>query len=170
MASLYELSVQRLDGSTDELEQYRGDVLLVVNVASHCGFTPQYEGLEHLYRKYRHEGFTVLGFPCNQFGKQEPGSAPDIESFCRIKYQIGFPMHAKVKVNGDGAHPLFDLLKNEAPGVMGTKNIKWNFTKFLVGRDGRVIERFSSVDTPGAMENAVLRALAEEEPSPAVHG
>ena len=141
------------------MSRYRGEVVLVVNVASRCGFTHQYDGLERLYRRYRETGFTVLGFPCNQFGYQEPGTPEQIADFCRINYQIEFPMHKTVKVNGSGAHPLFDFLKRQAPGVLGTENVKWNFTKFLINRDGRVLRRFGSMDTPHAMEPAITDAL-----------
>src|SRR5690606_23914344 len=134
MTSIYSFSAQALDGESIALSRYEGQVLLVVNVASECGFTPQYEGLEALYKEYRALGFSVLGFPCNQFGHQEPGSADEIAGFCSSKYAVTFPMFDKIDVNGPTAHPLFSWLKSEKAGVLGSQNIKWNFTKFLLGR------------------------------------
>ncbi len=135
-----------------------GKVLLVVNTASKCGFTPQYAGLEALWRKYRDRGFEVIGFPCNQFGGQEPGDAGEIASFCSLNYDVSFPLMAKVEVNGDGATPLYRWLKAEAPGVLGTQRIKWNFTKFLIGRDGKVVRRYAPTDKPERLE-ADIEAL-----------
>jgi glutathione peroxidase len=147
-SKLYDIPIKRIDGSTTTMRDYEGKVLLVVNTASRCGFTPQYKGLEELHRKYKDKGLRVLGFPCNQFGHQEPGSEEEIKSFCDLNYDVGFDLFAKVDVNGDAAHPLFEHLKAEAPGLLGTKAIKWNFTKFLVAPDGRVLERFAPNTAP----------------------
>jgi glutathione peroxidase len=159
MASLYEIPVTTIDGSEQTLDGYRGQVLLIVNVASQCGFTPQYTGLEQLQRELGPRGFAVLGFPCNQFGAQEPGNAEEIKSFCSLRYDVSFPMFSKVEVNGTGTHPLFAKLKKERRGVLWTEAIKWNFTKFLVGRDGRVLARFAPKDTPESIRGAIERAL-----------
>ncbi len=148
MSDPYDFELQRLDGSADHFSHYRGKVLLVVNVASRCGFTPQYAGLEALYRQHAAQGFEVLAFPCNQFGGQEPGSASDIGSFCQTQYDVTFPVFAKTEVNGANAHPLLQHLKQAAPGLLGTEAIKWNFTKFLIGRDGTVVARYAPTDTP----------------------
>ena len=145
---IHDIAARRLDGAERDLSEFKGKVLLIVNVASRCGFTPQYTGLEALYRKYRDRGFAVLGFPCNQFGAQEPGSEAEIGSFCSTTYDVTFPMFAKVDVNGAGAHPLYQHLKSERPGVLGTEGIKWNFTKFLVDRQGNVVKRFAPNDKP----------------------
>ena len=153
-------AVRRLDGSETSLAEYAGKVVLIVNTASACGFTPQYEGLEALWRRHRDAGFVVLAFPCNQFGGQEPGTADEIQTFCSTRFDVSFPVFEKVEVNGSGAHPLFDDLKREAPGLLGSESIKWNFTKFLVGRDGRVIRRFAPTDRPDAIEPAIVAALA----------
>src|SRR5690606_17463547 len=131
---------------------YRGKVLLIVNTASKCGFTPQYEGLEKLHEEYLDRGLAILGFPCNQFGHQEPGDGAEITAFCQRNYGVSFPLFAKIDVNGADTHPLFEYLKSEAPGLLGTKAIKWNFTKFLVDKDGTVVRRYGSTDTPGAIE------------------
>ena len=136
-----------------------GKVLLVVNTASKCGFTPQYEGLEALWRKYRDHGFEVIAFPCNQFGNQEPGGAEEIASFCEMNYGVSFPLMAKVDVNGTGAEPLFEWLKSEAPGIFGSKRIKWNFTKFLIGRDGKVVRRYAPTEKPAALERDIEALL-----------
>ena len=157
--SVYDFAVTTLDGQPRRLSDYRGKTLLIVNVASACGFTPQYAGLEALYRKYRDRGFEVLGFPCNQFGGQEPGSAEEIATFCRTNYDVTFPLFAKVDVNGATADPLFELLKAEAPGALGTKAIKWNFTKFLVNGRGEVIKRYGSSTTPAQVDADVARTL-----------
>ena len=146
--SLYDLSARRIDGSERDLSEYRGKVLLVVNVASRCGFTPQYTGLQQLHEKYRDRGFLVLGFPCNQFGSQEPGTEAEIGAFCSASYNVTFPMFGKIDVNGGDAHPLYQHLKSAAPGVLGTEAIKWNFTKFLVDRQGQVVKRFAPKDEP----------------------
>jgi glutathione peroxidase len=160
MTSLYDHAPRDARGEAHPLSQYRGKVLLVVNTASKCGFTPQYQGLEELWRRHRARGLVVLGLPCNQFGAQEPGDAAAIEQFCSLTYDVTFPVLAKVEVNGPGADPLYVDLKREKPGLFGTKAIKWNFTKFLIGRDGRVIGRFSPSTKPAALEGAIERALA----------
>ena len=157
--SLYEITARRIDGQERDLSEYRGKVLLIVNVASRCGFTPQYTGLEALYRKYRDRGFAVLGFPCNQFGAQEPGTEAEIGSFCSTTYDVSFPLFAKIEVNGDGTHPLYRLLKSEKPGVLGTEGIKWNFTKFLVDREGQVRKRFAPNDKPEDLDADVAALL-----------
>ena len=149
---IHEHVVERLDGTPASMRDYLGSVLLVVNVASRCGYTPQYAGLEALHRKYKDRGFSVLGFPCNQFGGQEPGGPEEIANFCQRTYDVTFPMFAKVDVNGPQAHPLFTWLKVSQPGVLGTEAIKWNFTKFLVNRDGIVVARYGSRDTPEDIE------------------
>jgi len=136
------IPVTRSDGSTANLSDHKGEVMLIVNVASKCGFTPQYEGLEALQRKYDAKGFSVLGFPCNQFGSQEPGNAEEIASFCKLTYDVSFPLYGKIDVNGDNAAPIYKYLKGEAPGLLGSKSIKWNFTKFLVDRSGKVVKRY----------------------------
>lgn len=159
MASIYDFHASAADGSDVALSDYRGKVLLIVNVASKCGFTPQYEGLEALYRDLQDRGLVVLGFPCNQFGKQEPGSAEEIASFCSLTYDVTFPVLAKVEVNGDNASPLYQWLKAEAPGVIGTKGIKWNFTKFLVDREGRVAGRFAPTTKPAELRGEVEKLL-----------
>ncbi|SEA37926.1 glutathione peroxidase [Microbulbifer marinus] len=159
MSELYSIPVQAADGSTTSLEEYKGKVLLIVNTASKCGFTPQYKGLEALHNKYKDQGLAVLGFPCNQFGKQEPGSDDEIQQFCELNYGVSFPVYAKLDVNGDGAHPLFVQLKKQAPGILGTEGIKWNFTKFLVNRDGQVVKRFAPKDKPEALETEIEQLL-----------
>ncbi len=158
MAGLGEFSAKAIDGSTASLGDYAGRVLLVVNTASKCGFTPQYSGLEELQKKYAGQGFDVLGFPCDQFGHQEPGDEAEIASFCSTKYDVSFPMFAKVEVNGANAHPLWAWLKSEKSGFLGGA-IKWNFTKFLIGRDGRVLERFPPTTTPSAIAPKIEAAL-----------
>ena len=150
----YELSnfsAERLTGGEELLTRYAGKVLLIVNTASQCGFTPQFAGLEALYTRYKNRGFEVLGFPCNQFGAQEPGSADEIGSFCQKNYGVTFPMYDRIDVNGDDAHPLFQHLKKEARGLLGSEGIKWNFTKFLVDRDGSVVRRFAPAATPESL-------------------
>ncbi len=160
MPSIYEIDVTRIDGTKQTLAAYRGQVLLIVNVASKCGFTPQYEGLEALYRKHRDRGFSVLGFPCDQFGHQEPGSDEEIATFCSTTYDVTFPLFSKIDVNGPDAHPLYQLLKSEQAGVLGTEAIKWNFTKFLVARSGRVVKRYAPADPPASLEGDVAAQLA----------
>ena len=158
MTRFYQLTATRLDGRLISMADYAGKVVLVVNTASQCGFTPQYAGLEALYKKYADRGLVVLGFPCNQFGKQEPGGADEISKTCHINYGVSFPMFEKLEVNGNAAHPLYRYLKNELPGVLGGR-IKWNFTKFLIGRDGKPLKRFAPMTTPEKMDPAILAAL-----------
>ena len=148
MPDIYDFEANLLDGTPQKLDAYRGRLLLIVNVASKCGFTPQYEGLEALYRANKDKGLEILGFPCNQFGHQEPGDADAIRNFCSTKYGVTFPLFAKIDVNGANAHPLYKFLKHAAPGVLGSEAIKWNFTKFLIGRDGNVVRRYASADAP----------------------
>ena len=159
MSSLYDFTVDDIAGAPVRLDRYKGKVVLVVNTASKCGFTPQYKGLEALYRKYRDRGLEVLGFPCNQFGGQEPGSEQEIATFCETNYGVTFPMFAKIDVNGDKAAPLYRYLKSAKPGLLGTEAIKWNFTKFLVDRGGKVIARYAPNDTPESIEADVAKAL-----------
>ncbi len=159
MSDLYELSAGALAGGSQSFSDYKGKVVLVVNTASQCGFTPQYKGLEALHQKYKDQGLVVLGFPCNQFGKQEPGDSEEIGGFCERNFGITFPLFAKVDVNGDNAHPLFEYLKERAPGLLGTRSIKWNFTKFLVSRDGRVVKRFAPKDKPQTLESSIETLL-----------
>ena len=151
--NLYECTVKTIDGQTETLETYCGQVLLIVNVASKCGFTGQYAGLEALYRRYRHKGFAILGFPCDQFAHQESGSEAEIQSFCSLTYDVTFPLFAKIEVNGSGAHPLYKYLKKAQPGLFGSEAIKWNFTKFLVNREGQVLKRYAPSDTPEKIED-----------------
>ena len=158
MSPFYELSATRLDGQHVPMNGYAGKVVLVVNTASRCGFTPQYGGLEALYKKYADRGLVVLGFPCNQFGKQEPGGAEEIAHTCRVNYGVSFPIFEKVEVNGAAAHPVFRYLKRALPGALGGR-IKWNFTKFLIGRNGEPLRRFAPFTTPEKMEAAILAAL-----------
>ena len=159
MASVYDFTVDDIGGHPVKLDRYRGKVLLVVNTASKCGFTPQYKGLEALYRKYRDKGLEVLGFPCNQFGSQEPGNEQEIATFCETNYDVTFPMFSKVDVNGDAAAPVYRYLKSAKPGLLGTEAIKWNFTKFLVDRAGNVVARFAPNETPESIERDVAKAL-----------
>ncbi|TSK08494.1 MAG: glutathione peroxidase [Geobacter sp.] len=159
MASIYDITVQTSGGETNPLGEYRGQVMLIVNTASKCGFTPQYKGLEALYRKYASQGFVVLGFPCNQFGAQEPGDAAEIQNFCSLTYDVTFPIFAKIDVNGPDAAPLFQYLKTAAKGLLGSEAIKWNFTKFLVDRQGKVLERYAPTTTPESLEKDVEAAL-----------
>jgi len=157
--SVYDFTAETLEGAPAPLSDYRGQVLLIVNTASKCGFTPQYEGLEKLWREYRDKGFSVLGFPCNQFGAQEPGDAAEIANFCSLTYDVSFPMMKKIDVNGPAAHPLYAWLKKQKRGILGTEGIKWNFTKFLIGRDGEVRARFAPTDTPDSLKSAIEAAL-----------
>ena len=160
MSSLYDFEALSLDGQPVPLSQYRGQVLLIVNTASACGFTPQFAGLQKLHQQYGEKGLTVLGFPCNQFGRQDPGTHAEIGAFCQKNYGVSFPMMAKIEVNGDGAHPLYQWLKAQAPGLLGSQGIKWNFTKFLVGRDGQVLRRYAPTDTPAKLAGDIEAALA----------
>jgi len=160
MSSLYDFSATTLSGQTASLADYRGKVLLIVNTASKCGFTPQYKGLEALHEAYKDQGLVVLGFPCNQFGAQEPGSADEIGAFCEKNYGVTFQLFEKVDVNGENAHPLFNFLKKTAPGVLGTEGIKWNFTKFLVGKDGNVYDRYASTTAPESMKQDIEKLLS----------
>jgi glutathione peroxidase len=160
MPSIYDFEAQAIGGKKVALADYRGRVLLIVNTASACGFTPQFGGLETLWKEYGANGLTVLGFPSNEFGGQDPGSNDEISSFCQINYGVSFPMMAKVEVNGGGAHPLYQWLTKEARGLLGTQAIKWNFTKFLVGKDGRVLKRYAPTDKPEALKADIEAALA----------
>lgn len=158
--SLYETAVTTIDGKQEKMRAYQGRVLLIVNVASKCGYTPQYAGLEALYRKHNGRGLTVLGFPCDQFGHQEPDDEREIQAFCSLTYDVTFPMFAKIDVNGPDTHPLYKLLKAAQPGLLGTEAVKWNFTKFLVGRDGTVLRRYAPTDTPDRIETDIVPLLA----------
>jgi glutathione peroxidase len=160
--NVYDFQATALDGKPVDLAQYRGKVLLIVNTASKCGFTPQYQGLENVYRELHGRGLEVLGFPCNQFGSQEPGTEEEIGAFCEKNYGVSFPMFAKVDVNGDAAHPLWKFLKGEAPGVLGTEGIKWNFTKFLIGRDGKVAKRYAPTTKPEEIADDIEKLLAAQ--------
>ena len=159
MSTLHDFTVDDIHGQPVKLDRYQGKVVLVVNTASQCGFTPQYKGLEALYEKYQGKGLEVLGFPCNQFGAQEPGTEDEIASFCELNYGVTFPLFAKVAVNGDGAAPVYKYLKSAKPGLLGIEAIKWNFTKFLVDRGGKVIARFAPNDTPEAIAGDIEKAL-----------
>jgi len=159
-SSVYDFEALSIDGKPAHLSTQRGKVLLLVNTASQCGFTPQFGGLEALWEKYRDKGLVVVGFPSNEFGKQDPGSNDEIASFCQVNYGVSFPMMSKVEVNGGGAHPLWKWLKGEKPGLLGSEAIKWNFTKFLVGKDGQVIKRYAPTDKPEAIEKDIVTAIA----------
>ena len=159
MTTVYDFEAKTIDGSQQKLDAYAGKVLLIVNVASKCGFTPQYKGLEALWRKYKDQNFAVLGFPCDQFGHQEPGDENEIKNFCSLTYDVDFPMFAKIEVNGANTHPLYQHLKSTAPGVLGTEGIKWNFTKFLVDKSGKVVKRYGSMDTPEKIEGDIKALL-----------
>ena len=160
MTTAYDFSAKTIDGDDKPLADYRGKALLVVNVASKCGFTPQYTGLEALYRKFKDRGIEVLGFPCDQFGHQEPGDEAEIKNFCSLNYDVTFPMFAKVDVNGANAHPLYRWMKEEKAGFLGTEGIKWNFTKFLIDRHGNVVKRYAPTDTPEKIEKDLAGVLA----------
>jgi glutathione peroxidase len=162
--SIYDTEVTTLTGEQKDLSEYRGKVLLVVNTASKCGFTPQYTGLEKLYEDFREQGLEVLGFPCNQFGKQEPGDEAEIGEFCETRFGVQFPMHAKVDVNGSDTHPLYAQLKHEAPGLLGSEAVKWNFTKFLVDRSGAVVSRFAPKDKPEKLRGSIEKLLGKDAP------
>ena len=159
MTDLTTIPVTKPDGSTTDLSSHAGEVMVIVNVASKCGFTPQYEGLEALQRKYASRGFTVVGFPCNQFGSQEPGNADEIANFCKLTYDVTFPMMGKIDVNGDNAAPIYRYLKDEAPGLLGSKAIKWNFTKFLVNRAGKVLKRYPPQTKPADLTRDIEAVL-----------
>jgi glutathione peroxidase len=156
---VYDFKARTIDGVDQSLADYRGKVLLVVNVASKCGFTPQYKGLEALYREYKDKGLVILGFPCDQFGHQEPGDENEIKNFCSLNYDVSFPMFAKIKVNGDDAHPLYKHLKDEQGGVLGWDAIKWNFTKFLVDKTGKVVKRYAPTDKPESIAKDIAALL-----------
>ena len=157
--NIYGFEASSIDGRPVRLQAYAGKPVLIVNVASKCGFTPQYKGLEALYKKYKDKGLVILGFPCDQFGHQEPGDENEIKNFCSLTYEVDFPMFAKIQVNGDDAHPLYKYLKNEEKGILGTTAIKWNFTKFLVGRDGTVLKRYDPTVMPEEIEKDLLQVL-----------
>ena len=160
MASVYDFTANTLDGRPVSLADYRGKVLLIVNTASKCGFTPQYTGLEALHKTYADKGLEVLGFPCNQFGAQEPGDAAEIANFCSLTYDVSFPMFAKIEVNGPEAHPLYQYLKKAKKGLLGSEGIKWNFTKFLIDKNGEVVARYAPTDKPEALEGVIQKLLA----------
>lgn len=157
--NIYDCGIKTMDGQDKLLDDYKGKVLLIVDTASKCGFTPQYQGLEDLYCRYKDRGFVVLAFPCNQFGHQEPGSESEIQQFCTTRYDVSFPVFAKIEVNGANAHPLYRYLKDEKPGVLGTKAIKWNFTKFLVDRSGHVVGRYAPADKPESLTGDIEQLL-----------
>jgi len=161
VSSLYSINVKTIDGEEINLSAYKGKVMLIVNVASKCGYTKQYKELEALYRKYRDKGLVVLGFPCNQFGGQEPGTNEEIKKFCTSNFSVSFPMFEKIEVNGENTHPLYKLLKDEKPGFIGTKSIKWNFTKFLVDKKGNVIDRFASQTNPESLTYDIEKLLKQ---------
>jgi len=160
MSSIYDFEARQINGQDIALSQFKGKVMLIVNTASQCGFTPQFGGLEELYQAYTGKGLVVLGFPCNQFGAQDPGADGEIAEFCQVNYGVSFPMMGKIDVNGPAAHPLYKWLSSEAPGLLGSKAIKWNFTKFLVGKDGQVIRRYAPTDKPADLAKDVEAALA----------
>jgi glutathione peroxidase len=160
MSNLYDFEAEQINGKAVKLSKFKGKALLIVNTASKCGFTPQFAGLEALHEQYGKKGLVVLGFPSNQFGQQDPGENSEIAEFCQLNYGVSFPMMAKIDVNGPSAHPLYTWLSAEAPGLLGSKAIKWNFTKFLVGKDGQVIKRYAPTDTPESMAKDIEAALA----------
>ena len=160
MSSIYDFEARQINGQDIALSQFKGKVMLIVNTASQCGFTPQFGGLEELHKAYTGKGLVVLGFPCNQFGAQDPGADGEIAEFCQVNYGVSFPMMGKIDVNGPAAHPLYKWLSSEAPGLLGSKAIKWNFTKFLVGKDGQVIRRYAPTDKPADLAKDVEAALA----------
>ncbi|MCS6984447.1 MAG: glutathione peroxidase [Leptospiraceae bacterium] len=163
MSTVYDFSAKSITGEEISLERYRGKVLLIVNVASRCGFTPQYKGLENIYEKYRDQGFEILGFPCNQFGNQEPGSEEEIKTFCETNYNVKFPLFAKIEVNGENAHPLYKFLTKAKPGILGTEAIKWNFTKFLIDRKGIPVKRYAPQERPEDLTEDIEKLLATKE-------
>ena len=158
--TVHDYSAKTIDGEDRKLSDYKGKVMMIVNTASKCGFTPQYKGLEKVFREFRGRGLVVLGFPCDQFGHQEPGDENEIKEFCLLNYDVSFPMFSKVDVNGDHAHPLFKYLKNEAPGLLGSRGIKWNFTKFLVDKSGKVVKRYGSMDKPESIIKDIEKLLS----------
>ncbi len=160
MPSIYDFEALQINGKSVPLKDYQGKTILIVNTASACGFTPQFAGLEELHKIYADKGLVVLGFPCNQFGAQDKGSNDEISEFCQLNYGVSFPMMAKIDVNGSGAHPLYQYLSKEAPGLLGSKSIKWNFTKFLIGKDGAVLKRYAPTDTPKSLAGDIEAALA----------
>ena len=157
--NVYDFSAKNIQGKDLPLSEYRGKVLLIVNVASRCGFTPQYTGLQKLYEQYQPKGLEILGFPCNQFGAQEPGTEAEIKSFCDLNFGVKFPLFSKIDVNGDKAHPLYKYLTKDLPGILGTEGIKWNFTKFLVDREGNPVKRYGSADKPEGMQKDIEKLL-----------
>ena len=163
--SLYDFTATSINGNPISLSTYRNNVLLIVNTASACGFTPQYKGLQALYDKYASQGFEILGFPCNQFGQQEPGSTAEIQSFCEMRFGVTFPLFQKIDVNGSNAHPLYQYLTKAAPGILGTEAVKWNFTKFLVDRAGNVVQRYASLTKPEEIEQAIQTLLQARSPA-----
>jgi glutathione peroxidase len=160
MTTVYDFEAQQIDGKPVPLADFKGKAMLIVNTASACGYTPQFAGLEKLHEEYAAKGLVVLGFPCNQFGAQDPGTNTEIAQFCQLNYGVSFPMMAKINVNGDAAHPLYKWLTKEAPGLLGTTSIKWNFTKFLIGKDGAVIKRYAPADEPASLKKDIEAALA----------
>jgi glutathione peroxidase len=166
MSTVYDFEAQKFDGTPVALSQFKGHAMLIVNTASACGFTPQFGGLETLHKTYADQGLVVLGFPCNQFGGQDKGSNQDIAEFCQLNYGVSFPMMAKIEVNGAQAHPLYQWLCAQAPGLLGTKAIKWNFTKFLIGKDGQVTKRYAPTDSPASLTGAIEAALAAPSAPP----
>ena len=157
--TVHDYSAKTIDGEDRKLSDYKGKVMMIVNTASKCGFTPQYQGLEKVFREFRARGLVVLGFPCDQFGHQEPGDEEEIKNFCSLNYDVKFPLFSKIDVNGANTHPLYKYLKKEAKGLLGSESIKWNFTKFLVGKDGKVLRRYASTDTPQSIEKDVAATL-----------
>jgi len=157
--NIYDIKLKKIDGTEGDLKDFQNKVLLAVNVASRCGFTPQYAELESLYKKFKNQGFEVLAFPCNQFGHQEPGSEKKIQQFCETNYQVSFPLFSKIEVNGTNTHPLYVYLKKEAKGLFGSESIKWNFTKFLINRQGKVVKRFGPMEKPLSLEKEILQLL-----------
>ena len=160
MGTIYDFEARQIDGRDMALSQFKGKAMLIVNTASQCGFTPQFSGLEELHKVYAEKGLVVVGFPCNQFGAQDPGNDGEIASFCQVNYGVSFPMMSRIDVNGPSAHPLYQWLCGQAPGLLGSKSIKWNFTKFLVGKDGRVVKRYAPLDKPAALAGDIEAALA----------
>ena len=160
MSTVYDFDALQIDGKKVALNNFQGKVMLIVNTASACGFTPQFAGLEELHQQYGDKGLAVLGFPCNQFGSQDSGSNAEIAGFCQLNYGVTFPMMAKIEVNGSGAHPLYQWLSKEAPGLLGSKSIKWTFTKFLIGKDGAVLKRYAPTDTPQSLAKDIEKAMA----------